>query len=263
MSPAGHDVPDSHLEALRFAHELADLADEISLPAFRDELDVQTKQDGTWVTEVDHGVERTLRDAIRQRRPGDAVLGEEDGLTGDPDAPRWIIDPIDGTSNYVRGNPIWATLIALRVDDRDVVGVVSAPALGSRWDGIAGHVAHQDGRRIVVSDVAELSDAEIAFGGLNYFDRRGWIGVVERASRATRRQRGYGDFWQHMLVASGACEIAMEAEVNTWDLAAVRAVVEGAGGRFTDLDGHATADGGSACSTNGHLHDAALSLLHG
>lgn len=246
---------------LALAHELADIADAQTLPAFRSHLEVERKDDGTPVTAVDRGVERALRARIREVFPDHAILGEEDGLDGPADAPTWIIDPIDGTTNFIRGNPVFATLVALRHGDDDVLGVVSAPALGSRWVGVPGQGARQDGRVIHVSEVASLADAEIAFGGLNYFEQRGWLGVVERASRATRRQRGYGDFWQHMLVASGAVEIAMEAEVSTWDLAAVRAIVEAAGGRFTDLQGVATADGGSACSTNGVLHAAALALL--
>lgn len=249
--------------ALSLAHELADVADERTLAGFRSALEVDHKDDGTIVTEVDTTVERTLRDVIRRTFPDHAVLGEEDGLDGPDGAPTWIVDPIDGTTNFVRGNPVFATLIALEVDGEQVLGVVSAPALGSRWDGVPGRGARQDGRAIHVSDVDDLADAEIAFGGLNYFQQKGWLGVVERASTATRRQRGYGDFWQHCLVAAGAVEIAMEAEVSHWDLAAVKAVVEAAGGRFSDLAGTATADGGSALSSNGHLHDAALGLLAG
>lgn len=248
---------------LALAHELADLADELTLAGFHSRLDVRRKDDGTAVTDVDVDVERRLRARIAEVFPDHAVLGEEDGLDGPADAPRWILDPIDGTTNFIRGNPVFATLVALRLDDQDVLGVVSAPALGSRWDGVVGAGAHQDGRAIHVSDVDRLADAEIAFGGLNHFADHGWFDVVARAAARTRRQRGYGDFWQHCLVAAGAVEIAMEAEVSTWDLAAVRAVVEAAGGRFTDLDGVPTADGGSAVSTNGHLHDAALDLVHG
>jgi histidinol-phosphatase len=248
---------------LALAHELADLSDALTLPGFHRDLDVDRKEDGSAVTAVDLDVERALRARIREAFPRHAVLGEEDGLDGPAGAPTWILDPIDGTTNFIRGNPIFATLIALRVDERDVLGVVSAPALGSRWDGVVGQGAHQDGRPVRVSSVDRLADAEIAFGGLNHFQRKGWLGVVGRAAETTRRQRGYGDFWQHMLVAAGACDIAMEAEVNTWDLAAVRAIVEAAGGRFTSLDGHPTADGGSACSSNGLLHDAALALLEG
>ncbi|HEX9888688.1 MAG TPA: inositol monophosphatase family protein, partial [Nitriliruptorales bacterium] len=212
--------------ALAFAHGLADVADQIALPAFRGALTVQTKSDGTWVTEIDRRVERRLRELIRQRYPDHAVLGEEDGRHGPEGAPTWIVDPIDGTSNYVKGNPIWATLIALQLGGRELLGVVSAPALGSRWDGVLGGPARQDGRVIHVSDVELLADAEVAFGGLTYFERDDLLPVVNQLARATRRQRGYGDFWQHCLVAAGSTDVALEAEVSLWDLAAVKAVVE-------------------------------------
>ncbi|MBW3619770.1 MAG: histidinol-phosphatase [Actinobacteria bacterium] len=246
---------------LRLAHELADLADALTLPAFHDVIEVETKADGTAVTATDRGVERRLRARIREVFPRHAVLGEEDGHDGPEDAPTWIIDPIDATANFVRGNPVFATLIALRLDGVEMLGVVSAPALGSRWDGVVGVGATQDGRAIHVSAVAELADAEISFGGLSHFDAAGTLDAVARAATATRRQRGFGDFWQHCLVAAGAVDVAMEAEVSTWDLAAVKPIVEAAGGRFTDLAGVATTDGGNAVSSNGHLHDAALALL--
>ena len=246
---------------LRLAHDLADLADALTLPAFHGAMDVETKADGTAVTATDREVERRIRARIREVFPGHAVLGEEDGHDGPDDAPTWIVDPIDATANFVRGNPVFATLVALRLDGVEMLGVVSAPALGTRWDGLVGGAAHQDGRPIRVSEVDDLARAEVSFGGLNHFAASGRLGAVERAATATRRQRGFGDFWQHCLVASGAVDVAMEAEVSTWDLAAVKPIVEAAGGRFTDLAGVATTDGGNAVSSNGHLHDAALSLL--
>ncbi len=248
-------------ELLAACHDLADAADAMSLGAFRRHLDVRTKSDGTWVTDVDESVERTLRSLIGQRFPGHAVLGEEGGREGPDDAPTWILDPIDGTSNFVKGNPIFATLIAVQVDGREVAGVVSAPALTTRWDGVADGVAHQDGREIHVSPVRHLRDAEVAFGGLDYFADRGWNDAVERLIAGTRRQRGYGDFWNHCLVASGSTDIAVEADVSVWDLAAVKVVVEAAGGRFTDFRGRPSADGGNALSTNGALHDEVLALF--
>jgi histidinol-phosphatase len=257
-SPLGAD--DRH-ELLRFAHHLADLADAITLPGFRSGLAVERKTDGTPVTDADRGAERAIRTAIADRFPGHAVLGEEDGLSGDPAAPRWVVDPIDGTKNFVRGNPVWATLVALQVDGTEVLGVVSAPALGSRWDGVVGGPAHQDGREVRVSDVADLGAAEVSFGGLGYFDARGRGDIVSELTSRSARQRGYGDFWQHCLVASGACEVAIEAEVSLWDLAAVKVIVEAAGGRFTDLAGTPTADGGSAISSNGRVHDEVLAVV--
>ena len=246
---------------LRFAHDLADEADALTLPAFRGNLDVRTKVDGTWVTQVDESVERTLREIIHERFPQHAVLGEEDGLDGPANAPTWIIDPIDGTTNFVKGNPIFATLIALQVDGEELLGVVSAPALTTRWDGVRGGEARQNGRSVRVSDRRSLADAEVAFGGLDYFAPRGLDGVVAALVEASARQRGYGDFWQHCLVAAGSTDVAIEAEVNLWDLAAVKVIVEAAGGRFTSLDGRATADGGDALSTNGYLHEQVLAMI--
>lgn len=248
-------------ELLATCHELADAADARSLPAFRQHLEVRTKADGTWVTSVDETVERTLRTMILERYPTHAVLGEEDGRQGPEDAPTWVIDPIDGTTNFVKGNPVFATLIAVQVEGREVAGVVSAPALGTRWDGVVGGPAHQDDREIRVSEVAGLEDAEVAFGGLDYFAAGGLDRGVARLVAATRRQRGYGDFWNHCLVAAGSTDIAIEAEVSLWDLAAVKIVVEAAGGRFTDLRGRTTADGGDALSTNGRLHETVLDLM--
>ncbi len=248
-------------ELLVAAHELADLADARTMAAFRGHLDVRTKADGTWVTEVDQGVERALRAAIRERFPGHAVLGEEDGLDGPADAPRWVIDPIDGTTNFVKGNPIFATLIGVQVDGVDVVGVASAPALGTRFDGIRGGAAHQDGRAIRVSDITRLADAEVSFGGLDHFQDVGRFDAIRSLASSTARQRGYGDFWQHCLVAAGGTDIALEAVVKLWDVSAIRAIVEAAGGRFSTLTGEPTADGGDALSTNGHLHDEVVDLL--
>ncbi len=254
---------------LAFANTLADEADGISLPAFDEAKRVEHKADGTFVTATDVGVERRLRAMIADTFPDHAFLGEEDGLTGDPDAPRWIIDPIDGTNNFVSGNPVWATLIALQSGGTEAngdgarVAVVSAPALGSRWDGmIDGDVsaARQDGRPVTVS-AKSLADGEVSYGGLKYFLATDRGPLVERLARATRRQRGYGDFWQHCLVAAGVIEVAIEAEVSPWDLAAVKIVVEAAGGRFTDLDGRPTIDGGNALSTNGLVHDEVLALI--
>ncbi len=249
---------------LAFAEQLADAADAVSLPAFHEAKQVDRKRDGTFVTATDVGVERRLRAMIADAFPGHAMLGEEDGLSGEPDAPRWIIDPIDGTNNFVSGNPVWGTLIALQAGDAQVA-VISAPALGSRWTGLVtaeGRIATMDGREVTVSD-RSLADGEVSYGGLSYFLDTDRGPVVERLARATRRQRGYGDFWQHCLVASGVIEVAIEAAVSPWDLAAVKVLVEAAGGRFTDLDGTVTIDGGNALSTNGAVHDEVLAIIAG
>lgn len=250
---------------LAFAHELADLADRLTTDAFgrHDRDNAQTKPDGTWVTAADRAVERALRAAIEERFPEHAVLGEEDGLSGPPDGVTWVLDPIDGTSNFVRGNPIWATLIGLRDGGRDVLGVVSAPALGHRWSGTVGHGAWCDGAPIQVSAVADLAQAEVSFGDLDWWRTEDRWEAVERLVDATQRVRSYGDFWAHCLVASGSTELAAEAAVSTWDLVAVRALVVAAGGRATDLDGVDTADSGHVLTSNGHVHDAALALVTG
>lgn len=250
------------LPAVRaFAHHLADLADAITLPAFHRGVSVEAKSDGTPVTATDREVEATLRAAIAERFTDHAVLGEEDGRVGAVDAPTWVVDPIDATRNFASGVPVFATLVAFAVDDRPLVGVVSAPALRTRWDGIADGPARQDGRAIRVSDTSSLAAATVSFGGLDYFDARASLEVVGRLARSTARQRGFGDFWQHCLVASGAIDVAVEAEVSRWDLAAVKVVVEAAGGRLTDLTGVDTDDGGSAVTTNGHLHEAVLHTI--
>lgn len=245
---------------LAFAHELADVADGITLAAFARGDAPQRKDDGSPVTAADVDTERALRRAIHQRYPHHAVLGEEGGLDGPGGAPTWILDPVDGTKNFVRGNPVWATLIALESDGRGVVGVVTAPALGTRWDGLVDGPARQDGRRITVSTVDELAGAQVSLGSLTRFRDRGLDRLLDGLVAATSRQRGFGDFWQHCLVASGAVDAAVEPEVDLWDLAAVSVIVRAAGGRMTALDGTDTLRGGDALSSNGLLHDAVLAL---
>ena len=242
---------------LTLALELADVADEITVRRFRAvDLVVETKPDLTPVTEADRAVERALRDRLAAVRPGDAVVGEEYGTTGAGDR-RWIVDPIDGTKNFVRGVPVWATLIALQEDGVTTTGVVSAPALGRRWWARRGEGAYADGRRIAVSKVAGLGDAFLSYSSL-----RGWSGRdFDALVRNVWRTRAFGDFWSYVLVAEGAVDVAAEPEVSLWDLAALQVIVEEAGGRFTDLSGVATPEGGNALATNGLLHDAALALL--
>ena len=251
-------------EDLGFAHQLADLADSISVPRFRaPDLVVETKPDMTPVTEVDRAVEQAIRDTIADRRPADGVVGEEFGEDGSESA-RWIVDPIDGTKNYVRGIPVWATLIALERDGQIQVGVISAPALGGRrWWAARGEGAYTDRRRIAVSKIGRLEDAQFLFGGLKAWKKTGFLDDMVALALRCWRGRGFGDFWMHMLVAEGAAEIAAEPEVSLWDLAAVKLIVEEAGGRFTDLSGRATPSGGSALSSNGILHDDALEVLTG
>ena len=254
---------------LTLALELADVADSISMARFRDvDLVVETKPDLTPVTEADHAVEVAIRRRLGVARPGQAILGEERGedVCASGASARWIVDPIDGTKNYVRGVPVWATLIALQRDGRMVVGVVSAPALGRRWWAARGEGAWADGRPIRVSKVAAVEDAFISYDGLERFDPeteggRPADGRLLRLAQRCWRSRGLGDFWSHVLVAEGAVDIAAEPEVSLWDVAPIQVIVEEAGGRFTDLEGRARPDGGSAVSTNGLLHEAVLAAL--
>ena len=233
----------------------------MTLARFRDiELVVSTKPDLTPVTEVDRSVERAIRELIGAARPGHAVMGEEYGLEG-AGAWRWILDPIDGTKNYVRGIPIWATCIALQHDDEVTVGVVSAPALGRRWWASRGEGAFAGGQPIRVSMVADVADAQMSYDSVPGFEACGMGERFLALARRSWRTRGLGDFWSHVLVAEGAVDIAVEPEVSVWDVAAIQVIVEEAGGRFTDLGGSARPDGGSAVSTNGLLHDEVLAAL--
>jgi histidinol-phosphatase len=249
-------------DELAFALELAATADAVTLPRFRArDLRVGRKADATEVTEADTACEAAIRAVIAARRPGHAVFGEEEGHGGDgTSAWQWVIDPIDGTTNYARGIPVWATLIALTHGGRPVVGVVSAPALQRRWWAALGQGAHTDDGPIRVSDTADLAQAHLGTPGTGAYwgDRRqGIIGLTH----LTRRDRGFGDFWQHVLVAEGALDAAAEPVVEPYDLAALQPIVEEAGGRFTDLEGNPRHDGGSACSSNGRLHAAVLAEL--
>jgi histidinol-phosphatase len=244
---------------------LADLADTMTLARFRaSDLAVSTKPDLTPVTEADRAVEQAIRERLAMARPDHRVLGEEfGGEDGDGAAAgwRWIVDPIDGTKNYVRGIPVWATCIGLQHDGEGVVGVVSAPALGRRWWAARGEGAFADGRAIQVSAVADLGDAQLSYDSVPGFEAHGLEERFLDLARRCWRTRGLGDFWSHVLVAEGAVDVAVEPEVSVWDVAAVQVIVEEAGGRFTDLSGAARADGGSALSTNGLLHDEVLAAL--
>jgi histidinol-phosphatase len=246
-------VPSTVGADLELAFRLADVADEIAMGRFRArDLVVETKPDRTPVTEADRAVEAELRNILHEERRRDAVVGEEGGESGSGRR-RWLIDPIDGTRNYSRGVPVWATLIALEEDGRVVLGVVSAPALHRRWWAERGGGAHAGGDRVHVSGVRRPEDAVLSFAleqPLPSLAARAW------------HARGYGDFWSHMLVAEGAIDGAIDAiGVSVWDLAAVQVIVEEAGGTFTDFAGEARIDGGSAISSNGHLHPALLDAV--
>ena len=247
---------------LRLALELADAADALSMRWFGDAaLRVDTKVDRTLVTEADTAVETMLRERLATARPGDAVVGEEFGGTGEGRSRRWYLDPVDGTSNFARGVPVFATLIGLEVEGARVVGVCSAPALHARWWAARGAGAFESGRRITVSHVSRLTDAHLSYDDVRGFEEEGMGERFLALARACWRTRGFGDFWSHVMVASGGLDVAVEPVVNPWDLAPLQVIVEEAGGRFTDLSGAPRIDGGSAVSSNGLLHDVVLHAL--
>jgi histidinol-phosphatase len=236
---------------LALALALADAADAITMRFFRSTFTVRTKADRTPVTEVDEAVERAIRDTLERERPDDGIVGEEFGARGTSPR-RWIIDPIDATKNFIRGIPVFGTLIAL--DGQ--VGVVSAPALHRRWWAARGEGAFCNGAPIRVSAIDRVADAQLSYDDLGGGDNL--VALI----RACGRTRAFGDFWSHMLVAEGAVDIAVEPQVAHWDMAAVQVIVEEAGGRFTSYAGEARADGGSGVSTNGLLHEEVLRWLN-
>jgi histidinol-phosphatase len=259
-------MPTTFTDDLRLAHVLADDADSTSTSRFKAlDLHVVNKPDLTPVTDADKSVEEGIRRTLSRARPRDAVLGEEQGSTGHSQR-RWVVDPIDGTKNYVRGVPVWATLIALMVDEEVVVGCVSAPMLQRRWwaskDGGA-----WTGRSLLkasechVSDVSRLDDASLSYSSLSGWDERDRLDAFMALSRRCWRTRAYGDFWSYMLLAEGAVDLAAEPELELYDMAALDVIVREAGGAFTSLDGTPGPQGRNALASNGRLHDQALAYL--
>jgi len=239
---------------LDLALRLADAADAISLPRYRTELVIETKPDLTPVTEADRAVEAEIRRLPASERPDDAILGEEGGAAGSGTR-RWIVDPIDGTRNYSRGIPVWATLIALDVDGTVQIGVVAAPALHGRWWAERGSGALANGEPMHVSAIGRVEEAVLSFS----IETK-----VPPLARDAWHVRGLGDFWAHMLVAEGAVDGAVDADgLSEWDLAAVQVIVEEAGGRFSDAGGESRIDSGSAITSNGLLHDELLAAVNG
>jgi histidinol-phosphatase len=262
MPPA----PTDHTDDLRLAHVLADDADSITSNRFKAlDLHVMSKPDLSPVTDADEAAEESIRRTLSRVRSRDAVLGEEHGSTGHSQR-RWVIDPIDGTKNFVRGVPVWATLIALVVDDEVVLSVVSAPQLQRRWWASSGNGAWT-GRSLLkatrcqVSDVRRLEDASLSYSSLHGWDERDRLDDFLSLMRRCWRTRAYGDFWSYMLLAEGAVDLAAEPELELYDMAALDVIVREAGGRFTSLDGTDGPFGGNSLASNGHLHDAALSFL--
>lgn len=288
-------------EDLQLALQLADAADAISRTRFLAmDLEVTTKPDKTPVTDADRAVEQAIIDILSRERGNDYMLGEEFGEqegalsehpTGTSDHPhrQWIIDPIDGTSNFLRGVPVWATLIALAIDGEPVIGVVSAPALGKRWWASKGNGAWVDEsrdplanvplpydlaevveqpmvalgtpRRLDVSGVSELADASFSYNSLQQWDQAGYLDELVSLSRKVWRTRAYGDMWSYMMVAEGIVDVAGEFDLKPYDMAALMPIVTEAGGTFTSIEGHADVWHGSALATNGKLHAAVLSEL--
>ncbi|MGO4255348.1 histidinol-phosphatase [Marmoricola sp. RAF53] len=259
-------MPLDYTDDLRLAHVLADDADSLTSARFKAlDLHVMTKPDLTPVTDADQAVEDGIRRTLSRARPRDAVLGEESGATGHSQR-RWVVDPIDGTKNFVRGVPVWATLISLMVDDEVVVGVVSAPQLNRRWWAMKDGGAWT-GKSLLratacqVSDVSRIEDASLSYASLHGWEERGRLDDFLALSRRCWRTRAYGDFWSYMLVAEGAVDIAAEPELELYDMAALDVIVREAGGIFTSLDGEPGPHGGNALASNGKLHDQALAFL--
>jgi histidinol-phosphatase len=261
-----------YTDDLRLAHVLADAADAVTMERFKAlDLKVDTKPDMTPVSEADVAAEELIRAQLRRARPRDAVLGEEFGTDGSHSR-RWVVDPIDGTKNYVRGVPVWATLIALTVrgegepGDDGVVGLVSAPALGRRWWASQGGGAYT-GRSLTsasplrVSGVDRLADASFSYSSLGGWEKRNRLDGLLELSRSVWRTRAYGDFWSYMMVAEGTVDVCAEPELNLWDMAAPSVVVREAGGTFTALDGTPGPYGADAAASNGLLHDDLLRML--
>ena len=254
-------------EDLALALRLADAADAVSMSRFdAPDLDVQTKADASHVTEADLATERAIRALLEAERPDDGIFGEEYGSSGDA-ARQWIIDPIDGTANYLKGIPMWTTLIALVIDGVPRVGVASQPALGRRWWGATNlgawtAVPGATPRRLRVSGVDSLAEASVSFQSLSQWDDAGQLDAAVRLTRSVWRDRGYGDAWPHMLLAEGRLEFVAEFDVKEYDIAALVPIVSEAGGRFTSFDGKDSLAERSSLATNGVLHDDFLRLLH-
>jgi histidinol-phosphatase len=257
-------APSTFDEELAFAHRVADRAAEIALELFLgEELEVRRKPDMTLVTRGDTTIERMVREELAAAFPQDLVVGEEEGGTHVRSGRVWIVDPIDGTAGFARGVPVWATLIALHVDGGGVLGLANAPALGERYVAVAGGGATMNGAPIHVSQVASVGEAHVLHGELGELlrgpARDGALALFEDAWR----NRAFGDFWGHVLVARGAAEVMIEPELSLWDYAALEVIVREAGGRVSTFDGSPLAHGGSMVTSNGLVHDEVVARLTG
>jgi histidinol-phosphatase len=258
----------TNTDDLLLAQQLADIADAITLQRFMaQDLLVEKKPDRTEVTDADRAAELAIKSKLAEARPQDGVIGEEFG-TSEGNNRVWIIDPIDGTANFMRGVPVWATLIALAVDGKPVLSVVSAPALGRRWWGSPGEGAKTrdiDGsvRHLQVSKIASLEDASLSYNNLKLWDESGLLNGLMSLSRKIWRTRAYGDFWSYMLLAEGSVDIVAEHDLKIYDIAALVPIVEQAGGRITALNGELTDSTSSVLATNGQLHELSSAEILG
>jgi histidinol-phosphatase len=251
---------------LALLQQLADAADVISLERFRAlDLRVETKPDRSPVTDADRAVELALKQLLAAHRPTDGIIGEEFGSSGQVTR-KWIIDPIDGTANYMRGVPVWASLIALSIDGQPVVSVVSAPALGRRWwaaPSVGAFTRDIDGsvRKIEVSGIDSLEHASLSYNNLQLWDSYGYLEQLMGLSRQVWRTRAYGDFLSYMFLAEGSLDIVAEHDLKIYDIAALVPIVEQAGGSFSAIDGPLTEEATSVLATNGALQEVCLKAL--
>ena len=256
----------TYSEDLKLAHELANIADAITLDRFRaQDLRVETKPDSSPVTDADQTTEQALKAHLATNRPDDALIGEEFGISGSATR-TWIIDPIDGTANFMRGVPVWATLIALAIDGKPTVSVVSAPALGRRWwaaPNLGAYTRDVDGteRQISVSNIADVAHASLSYNNLKLWDDSGKLPQLVEFSRKIWRTRAYGDFYSYMLLAEGSVDIVAEHDLKIYDIAALVPIVEQAGGKLTAIDGPLTPDTSSVLASNGKLHAIATAAF--
>jgi histidinol-phosphatase len=251
---------------LALALELADAADAISLPRFRAlDLNIETKPDMSPVTDADKSVEQALITQLALKRPGDAIVGEEFGSSGQSTR-KWIIDPIDGTANFVRGVPVWATLIALSIDDKPTVSVVSAPALGARWwaaPRVGAHTKSVTGgeRKLAVSKVSKLENCSLSYNNLQLWQSSHYLPQLLKLSEAVWRTRAYGDFWSYMLLAEGSVDVVAEHDLKIYDIAALVPIIEQAGGTLTDFSGEFSESTSSVLATNKVIHKTVIDFL--
>jgi len=261
-------MPD-YTTQLQFALDVARLGGAVAMEHYHGTPERKRKQDGSWVTEADIATEATIRKHIGSAWPDHNILGEEAGLTsasgGDPvaGAPTWIVDPIDGTNNFMSEIPTWATLVALRVDGSNVVGVAHAPALNETYDAAAGLGARFNGHLMMVDELDTLDNATVFLGGDKAFYKHDLEKLHEQLVLGSWRTRGFGDFWGHVLVARGAGHVMLEPQVSLWDVAALEIIVSEAGGRLTHADGSTFSSEGSCLTTNGALHDQVVAMATG